>query len=189
MSTDHRHRALLRRLDDYLRDSEKILAGWDIYSEEHTDLDGWPHDEHAYGIRAGQRDADAAAAFEALHTGARHLLATAEAQLARLPADTVQSRWRWQTDVLRSALDQLDELHDQWLGTRDGLPANASPGTAAFDDAQAEYHAEAWSHLDTWATHGYALREINTAARNARLRRSAPPTTAPAPGARNPART
>ncbi|WP_309505395.1 hypothetical protein [Streptomyces phytophilus] len=188
ISTDHRHRALLRHLNAYLRDSQKILADWDVYSDEHTDLGGWAHDEHAYGIRAGLRDADTAAAFEPLHAGASHLLATAETQLARLPADTVQSRWRWQIDVLRSALDQLDEQHEQWLQTRDGLPANASPGNAVYDDALAEYHAEAWSHLDTWATHGDALREINTAFRRAPAPRSVPPTTAPVRGARNPAR-
>ncbi|MFI8880297.1 hypothetical protein [Streptomyces sp. NPDC055243] len=151
-----------------MRDSKKILDAWDAYSDEHTDLDGWPHDDHAYGLRASQRDADTHTAFEPLRYGARHLLATAETQLAQLPENTVQSRWVYQLGVLRDALDRLDELHEQWLGTRDALPATAQPGTADFDDALAEHHAESWSYLDDWATHGTTLQEINSAARRAR---------------------
>ncbi|MDX2611033.1 MULTISPECIES: hypothetical protein [Streptomyces] len=150
-----------------MRDSQKILDAWDAYSDEHTGLDGWPYDDHAYGMRKSQRDADTAEAFEPLRYGARHLLATAETQLAQLPENTVQSRWVYQLGVLHTALDRLDELHEQWLLTRDALPATAKPGTAEFDDALAEHHAESWSYLDDWATHGKALREINTAARKA----------------------
>ncbi|GLW47575.1 hypothetical protein Stsp02_32370 [Streptomyces sp. NBRC 14336] len=150
-----------------MRDSKKILDAWDAYSDEHTDLDGWPYDDHAYGMRASQRDADTAEAFEPLRYGARHLLATAETQLAHLPENTVQSRWVYELGVLRDALDRLNELHEQWLVTRDALPATAKPGTAEFNDALAEHHAESWSYLDDWATHGKALREINTAARKA----------------------
>lgn len=80
----------------------------------------------------------------------------------------MQSRWVYQLGVLRAALDRLDELHGQWLETRDALPATAKPGTCDFDDALAEHHAESWSYLDDWATHGKALREINLAARKAR---------------------
>ncbi|MFF3976522.1 hypothetical protein [Streptomyces sp. NPDC001828] len=164
-----------------MKDSKKILDAWDAYSDEHTELDGWPCDAHAYGIRASQRDADTAEAFEPLRYGARHLLATAETQLAQLPENTVQSRWVYQLGVLRDALDRLDELHEQWLKTRDSLPAAAAPGTPEFDDALAEHHAESWSYLDDWATHGKTLEEINTAARKARS------PLAPAP-ARSPAR-
>ncbi|MGW7363971.1 hypothetical protein ACWGI8_11195 [Streptomyces sp. NPDC054841] len=80
----------------------------------------------------------------------------------------MQSRWVYQLGVLRDALDRLDELHEQWLQARDALPATAKPGKADFDDALAEHHAESWSYLDDWATHGKALREINSAARKAR---------------------
>ncbi|CAM5655800.1 hypothetical protein SPURM210S_00953 [Streptomyces purpurascens] len=149
-----------------MRDSQKILDSWDAYSDEHTGLDGWPYDDHAYGMRKSQRDADTAEAFEPLRYGARHLLATAETPLAQLPENTVQSRWVYQV-VATPALDRLDELHEQWLLTRDALPATAKPGTAEFDDALAEHQAESWSYLDDWATHGKALREINTAARKA----------------------
>ncbi|MFD4022243.1 hypothetical protein ACFWRV_01810 [Streptomyces sp. NPDC058576] len=167
-----------------MRDSKKILDAWDAYSEEHTDLDGWPHDEHAYGVRASQRDADTAEAFEPLRFGARHLLATAETQLTRLSETTVQGRWVYQLGVLRNALDQLDELHEQWLTTRDALPANAKAGTAGFDDALAEHHAESWSYLDDWATHGKAVREINAWARTARSILAPAPAPARRPAAR-----
>ncbi|MEV0641621.1 hypothetical protein AB0I77_43215 [Streptomyces sp. NPDC050619] len=80
----------------------------------------------------------------------------------------MQSRWVYQLGVLRDALDRLDELHEQRLKTRDALPTTARPGTADFDDSLAEHHAESWSCLDDWATHGKALREINSAARTAR---------------------
>ncbi|MGW1609785.1 hypothetical protein ACWCQZ_10360 [Streptomyces sp. NPDC002285] len=119
-------------------------------------------------MRASQRDADTLTAFGPLRYGARHLLATAETQLAQLPEYTVQSRWVYQLGVLHAGLDRLDELHNRWLQTRDALPATAKPGTADFDDALAEHHAELWSYLDDWATHGKALREINSVARNVR---------------------
>jgi hypothetical protein len=86
----------------------------------------------------------------------------------------------YQLGVLQGALDHLDTLHEEWLQTRDGLPA-ARPGSPAFDDALAEYHAESWGYLDDWATHGQALREINSAARHAPSPLAPPPTTAPAP--------
>ncbi|CBG70411.1 conserved hypothetical protein [Streptomyces scabiei 87.22] len=119
-------------------------------------------------MRASQRDADTLTAFEPLRYGARHLLATAETKLAQLPQNTVQSRWVYQLGVLRDALDRLDELHERWLATQDALPTTARPGTADFDDPLAEHHAESWSYLDDWATHGKTLREINSAARKAR---------------------
>ncbi|MFF7476775.1 hypothetical protein [Streptomyces sp. NPDC008092] len=147
-----------------MRDSHKVLDAWDAYSDEHTDLDGRPYDDHAYGLRKSQRDADTAEAFETLRYGARRLLATAETQLTQLPKNTVQSRWVYQLGVLGDALDRLDELHERWLTTRDALPTAAKPGTTEFDNAFAEHHAESWSYLDDWATHGTALREINTSA-------------------------
>ncbi|MDX2828397.1 hypothetical protein PV416_46990 [Streptomyces ipomoeae] len=172
---------MLKQLGRFLRDSQKILDSWDAYSDEHTDLDGWPYDEDAYGRRASLRDAATAEAFENVRDGAHHLLATAQIQLTHLPARTVQSRWVWQLGVLHAALDRLDALHEKWLQTRDSLPADARPGTEAFDDALAAYHAEAWSSLDDWATHGHAIGDINTAARHAPSTLAPPPTTTAAP--------
>ncbi|MGW1235033.1 hypothetical protein [Streptomyces californicus] len=130
-------------------------------------------------MRASQRDADTAAAFEPLREGARHLLDTAEVQLTQLPENTVQGRWVYQLGVLRTALDGLDELHEEWLDTRDALPANAQAGTTDFDDALAEHHAESWGYLDDWSTHGRTVLEINTAARKARSPLAPVPAQAP----------
>ncbi|GGZ40436.1 hypothetical protein [Streptomyces poonensis] len=79
----------------------------------------------------------------------------------------MQTRWVYQLGVLRGAIEKLDALHEEWLRTRDSLPADAKPGTPAFDDALAAHYAECWSYLDDWAIHGHALQEINAAARHA----------------------
>ncbi|MFF9016570.1 hypothetical protein ACF09C_26820 [Streptomyces sp. NPDC014870] len=158
------HREFVQHLDRFVRESEQILAAWDAYSEDHTDLDGWPYDEDAYGLRKSRRDADTAEAFEAVRAGARHLLATAETQLTALPAGTVQNRWVWQIGTLHNALERLESLHAEWLQTRDNLPANARPGTDVYEDALADYHAESWSYLGDWATHGRAILDIHAAA-------------------------
>ncbi|CAM5570106.1 hypothetical protein [Streptomyces aurantiogriseus] len=172
---------MLNHLGRFLRDSQKILDSWNAYSDEATDLDGWPYDDDAYGRRASLRDAATAEAFENVRDGAHHLLATAQTQLTHLPAHTVQNRWVWQLGVLHEALDRLDALHEKWLQTRDSLPADARPGTETFDDALAVHHAEAWSSLDDWATHGHAIRDINAAARHAPSPLAPPPTATAAP--------
>ncbi|MFG3038089.1 hypothetical protein ACGFYZ_14380 [Streptomyces sp. NPDC048330] len=158
------HREFVHHLDRFVRESERILAAWDAYSEEATDLDGWPYDEDAYGLRKSQRDADTAEAFESVRAGARHLLATAETQLTALPARSVQDRWVWQLGTLHNALERLESLHAEWLQTHDTLPSDARPGTDIYDGALADYHAEAWSYLDDWATHGRAILDIHAAA-------------------------
>ncbi|MEE1797410.1 hypothetical protein PUR57_01675 [Streptomyces sp. JV176] len=95
----------------------------------------------------------------------------------------MQQRWTWQLGTLRGALEQLDALDEEWLATRDRLPADAKPGTPLFDDALAEHHGEAWSYLDDWATHGHVIREIHTAAQPTRSTSSpAPATVLAAPG-------
>ncbi|MFE0211529.1 hypothetical protein ACFWY7_12710 [Streptomyces sp. NPDC059001] len=87
----------------------------------------------------------------------------------------------WQLGVLRDALDRLDALHEEWLHTRDSLPVAARPGTPDYDDALAEYHAESWSYLDDWASHGQTVLDINTAARHAPSTLAPPPTAATVP--------
>ncbi|MFD9817501.1 hypothetical protein [Streptomyces violascens] len=171
------HREHLQNVGHFVRDSKEILDAWDAYSDECTDLYGWPYDEHTYGLRQSERDAETAEAFEDLRASARHLLATAAVQLKTLPATAVQNRWGYQLGVLQDALERLDTLHEEWLTTRDSLPADARPGTPAFDDAIARYHAEAWSYLDDWATHSQALVDIDSAAQRT------PSPLAPAPAA------
>ncbi|MEF9902117.1 hypothetical protein [Streptomyces sp. P9-A2] len=180
-TTSDSHRATLKQLSAFLRESTYILANWNYYSEENTDLDGWPFDEHAYGLRQHQRDRETAEAFEAVRPTARQLLATAEEQLAPLPAHTVQPRWAWQLGTLRDALDRLDTLHQEWQQTCADLPLTARPGTPAYDDALVDHYAEAWSYLDDWATHGHAVIDINTTARSTQSRLAPPPTAKSAP--------
>lgn len=181
---DHRaHRALLGHLSTYLKDSQRILDAWNAYSDENTDLDGWPHDSHAFGQRASRRDADTHTAFEPLRDGARHLLGTAETQLALLPEGQVQSRWVYQLGLLTTALDRLEELDQQWLETQDSL-SSVTPGTTAYGDALAEHHADGWNALDDWTTHGKTILEINAAARKAPSPLAPRPALAPAPRSR-----
>ncbi|WP_245689486.1 hypothetical protein [Streptomyces chattanoogensis] len=99
----------------------------------------------------------------------------------------MQNRWGYrgyQVGVLHTALDRLDALHEEWQRARESLPADARPGTPAFDDALAEHHAESWSYLDDWATHGHAIVDINAAAQHAPSLLAPPPTitAVPAPG-------
>ncbi|MFF5438876.1 hypothetical protein [Streptomyces achromogenes] len=170
-------REFLHRLDRYIGEAKRILDAWNSYSDLHTDLDGWPYDDHAYGLRQSRRDAETAAAFEEVHDGARHLLESAEDQLPLVPDDRAQTRWVHQLGVLRGALDRLDELNEKWLATQDSLPA----GSEAFETALAEHHAECWSCLDNWATHGHVISEINTAVKRAPSSWSPPPAARPAP--------
>ncbi|UBI40005.1 MULTISPECIES: hypothetical protein [Streptomyces] len=176
------HQLLLDQLAAFLKESEQILADWDAYSDQHTDLDGWPHDEITYGLRAGRRDADTWRSFNRVRHAAKDLLATAQAQLRTLPASRIQSQWAWQLSALDDALDQLAALQEQWLQTREGLPSSAVPGTAAYDDALAERNDEAWHHLHQWSLHGQSVLDIHAAAQDEALFRTAPvlPSRAPA---------
>ncbi|WP_052230206.1 hypothetical protein [Streptomyces sp. CT34] len=160
------HRERLHQLAVFLRESEQILADWDAYAEEHTDLDSWPLDHVAYGLRAAKRDADTWRSFNRVRSFAKDLLATAEVQVQQLNAAHLQSRWPWQLGTLDDALRQLDALQQQWLEARDALPSSAQPGTLAYDGALAERNAEAWSYLDDWAGHGKVLLEIQAAAQD-----------------------
>ncbi|MFE9686755.1 hypothetical protein [Streptomyces sp. NPDC006285] len=103
-----------------------------------------------------------------------------------MPKALVQMRWSYQLDLLRDALDRLDALQEDWLSTRDSLPAHAKPGTPVHDTALAEYRAECWSYLDDWASHGHILREINTTASATPSPLPPPPTALPAPAAGRP---
>ncbi|MFJ6071575.1 hypothetical protein ACIQFU_12155 [Streptomyces sp. NPDC093065] len=163
---NHR-RASLRRLNRYLRHSDRILASWDAYTEFNTDLDGWPLDQDAYGRRAAVRDADTAAAFAGIRSDTRQLLATARFQLHHLPAHLTRKSWPGRLTILEEALSGLDAMDAQWQQTRAQLPADAGPGSEAYDDALDEHHAECWSYLDDWACHGPVVLDIQAATRRA----------------------
>ncbi|MFD3808062.1 hypothetical protein ACFWTC_31720 [Streptomyces sp. NPDC058619] len=166
---------LLRQLALYLREAEEVLAAWDAYSDEHTDPDGWPHDERAYGVRQSRRDADTWRSFNRVRSGAKHLVATAEAQLHKLPERSVHPRWAWQISCLHVALDRISTLQSEWLDLRTTLPASTRPGVEEYDGPLAERNAEAWRYLDEWSLHGQAVLDIHTAFRRSQSRPSAAP--------------
>jgi hypothetical protein len=187
--TTTRHELQLRQLERYLRESERILAAWDAYSDEHTDNDGWPLDTDAYGRRAAQRDAETWRAFERVRGSAKELLATAETELKRIPSTLSRTAWPWQLGVLENALTQIDDLQRQWLSTRETLPWNAVPGTDAYDDTIGDRNEEAWHPLSEWRDHGQALLDIHATLQHApalhqaltKRRTTAPPAPAESP--------
>ncbi|MEV0259031.1 hypothetical protein AB0H82_32800 [Streptomyces sp. NPDC050732] len=160
---DEIHRARLHQLAVFLRESEQILADFDAWREEHSDLDGWPLDDAEHSRHAVARDADTWRSFNRVRSFAKELLATAEVQIQQLNPAQIQSRWPWKLSVLDHALKQLGALQREWLEARDALPPTARPGSFAYDDALAERNEEAWSYLDDWASHGRALLEIQAA--------------------------
>ncbi|MFZ3470461.1 hypothetical protein ACODT3_24400 [Streptomyces sp. 4.24] len=172
------HELLLRQLDLYLREAEEALAAWNTYSDEHTDPDGWPHDETAYGLRQSRRDADTWRSFNRVRSGAKDLVATAAAQLHKLPERSVHPRWAWQISCLRVALDRISTLQSEWLDLRTTLPASARPGVEEYDGPLAERNAEAWHYLDEWSLHGQAVLDIHTALRRSQSRPAAAPVAA-----------
>ncbi|MEV6723491.1 hypothetical protein AB0M94_21450 [Streptomyces xanthochromogenes] len=156
----------MNQLAVFLRESEQILADFDAWREEHSDLDGWPLDDDEHSRHAVKRDADTWRSFNRVRAFAKELLATAEIQVQQLNPAHLQPRWPWQLGVLDHAVKQLDALQENWLEARDALPPTARPGTFAYDDAVAERNDEAWSYLDDWSTHGKALLEIHAAAQD-----------------------
>ncbi|MET9294380.1 hypothetical protein [Streptomyces sp. NPDC003077] len=183
-SADDVHQFRLNQLAVFLRESEQILASWDAYSDEHTDRDGWPYDDQAYGRRAAARDAATWRSFNRVRQYATHLLASAEAQLQQLSAPAVQPRWAWQLGVLQDALRCLDDLQREWLVAREALPGSAAPGTEAYEAVLDERNSEAWHPLNQWGAHGQVLLDIHTAARTSPSRLPPAPAKAPTvPGA------
>ncbi|MFG2483478.1 hypothetical protein ACGFSI_12070 [Streptomyces virginiae] len=168
---------LLRQLALFLRETEEILAAWDAYSDEHTDPDGWPHDERAYGFRQSRRDADTWRSFNRIRAGAKDLLAAAEVQLQMLPERSVHARWAWQISCLHVALDRLSTLQSEWVDLRTTLPVSSRPGLEEYERPLAERNAEAWPYLDEWSLHGQVALDIHTAFR----RRQSRLATAPVP--------
>ncbi|MFH8293637.1 hypothetical protein [Streptomyces sp. NPDC018059] len=160
------HRERLHQLAAFLRESEQILADFDAWREEHSDLEGWPLDDDEHSRRAVKRDADTWRSFNRVRSFAKELLATAEVQVQQLNPAHIQSRWPWQLGVLDYALKRLGTLQHEWLEARDALPPTARPGSFAYDDALAERNEEAWSYLDDWSSHGKALLEIQAAAQD-----------------------
>ncbi|MEU8543215.1 hypothetical protein AB0C52_25060 [Streptomyces sp. NPDC048717] len=150
-------------LSEFIARSETVLAAWDAYSEEHTDADGLPYDEASYGWRMVQRDSETWRAFQPFHQHARVLLATAQAHLQHLAAADIEPGWPWQLAELATALNRLDDLRDEWAKAREEH-RSSPPGFEETVDALAERNEEAWSYLNTWATHGPVFLALQSAA-------------------------
>ncbi|MEV7888438.1 hypothetical protein ACWD3I_29775 [Streptomyces sp. NPDC002817] len=182
------HHQRLNQLTAFVRTSEQILDTWDTYSDQHTDPDGWPHDEDPYGHRAARRDAETWEAAAQIRPFARDLLSTAAVQLQHLPARTIQPAWPWHLTAADDALDQLDAVEADWSTHLDSLPPGAGPGTAAYDNLVDARNAEAWHALNELTLHTQAILAIHAAAQAAppRLDAVAPrptPTTSTSPAA------
>ncbi|OEV27508.1 hypothetical protein AN219_22730 [Streptomyces nanshensis] len=160
------HQLRLHQLAVYLREAEEILADWDLYSDLHSNDEGWPLDDVAYGLRQRQRDAATWRAFRPLLYSGHHLLDSAAAQLATTPSDEQTKRWAHSLTTLSSSLGKLRALQTEWSEIREALPENARPGTEEFDEPLADRNADGWHYLDTWALHGQTLIAIDTATRH-----------------------
>ncbi|MEE4544040.1 hypothetical protein V2S66_18940 [Streptomyces sp. V4-01] len=158
------HRLLLDRLTVYTRAAAHILQQWHDYSDQHTDAQGWPLDEDAYGLRQRRRDAETWHAFERVRPHMGELLTVAERQLAALPAAEQQSHWRGTLTRLEQARTGLETTYTYWRAECDALLPTSGPGTEAYDEPLAERNAEAWSYLCDWADGGHVLNRIARAA-------------------------
>ncbi|MFD9715786.1 hypothetical protein [Streptomyces sp. NPDC059076] len=100
-------------------------------------------------------------AFELLEPCLDSLLATATAQLDRLPAASL-GQWQSKIDALASAAETLTAEHDQAVARlRDRLVRDNTPSVTAIDSLLTEFYDEAWPALDTWATGALAITELN----------------------------
>jgi hypothetical protein len=158
------HQQRLDQLAAFVRTSEQFLDAWDAYSDQHTDPDGWPHDDESYGRRAAGRDADTWEAAGRIRPFARDLVSTAAVQLQHLPARTIQPAWPWHLSAADDALDQLDSFEADFRARLDELPPSAGPGTAAYDDLVDARNAEAWHALNELTLHTPAILAIHAAA-------------------------
>jgi hypothetical protein len=178
------HQEIAGRLAAFLRAADTALDSWDLYSDEHTDLDGWPYDPEAYDGRKAERDRAVWTAFSPLRKEAGILLDAAEADLNRIPVSSVQQRWTWQLGQLRDALDQIDATGTECRKLLAAHPHASREARLAAVDAR---NAEAWNALYSWSVHGRAVLEIRTtavrAAAGPRLAAVTPPPAPPASAA------
>ncbi|WP_329309191.1 hypothetical protein [Streptomyces microflavus] len=165
-----------------MAESEAILAAWDAYSDRHSDADGWPLDEVAYGWRMVQRDSETWRAFLPVRPGARQLLATAAFQLQHLSAGDIAPHWPSHLRDLNQALDRLEELRRGHAEVREARRTSGPVSQEKFIDSVAERNEEAWGYLDTWAAKGHVLLDVHAAAYKAPVRwvPTPAPTTVPA---------
>ncbi|MGW7303991.1 hypothetical protein ACWGI1_00245 [Streptomyces sp. NPDC054835] len=178
------------RLSTFLLQADAVMAAWDRYDDEHTDLDGWPYDQDAYDTREAERDHALWRAFQPLGEVAPSLLYLAEAAVDHLRATSLQARWPWQLSQLRDSLERVDAAEKEFAErtAASGTDYYAS-GEEAFL-AFAARNAAASAPVTEWLTHGRAVLEINAATVRAgqtgiRLAARTPRAAAPAAPARH----
>ncbi|GAA3903925.1 hypothetical protein GCM10022244_12620 [Streptomyces gulbargensis] len=155
------HRPSLTRLSGFLLRAEDVTAAWERYADEHTDLDGWPYDQDAFDRRMAARDAALWRLFAPVRDEAAHLLDTAEAIADQLAGRSVQTRWVWQLDQLRGALDRVVAAQTAFTDWQDTHPHMSDE---LVHRARATRDKRAWDGLNDWITHGRAVLEIHATA-------------------------
>jgi hypothetical protein len=178
--------------------AEQALDEWDAVSDSYCDEHGFPRDEHAYGLRQAQRDADAWRHFETFLFHGPAAIEHAQAAVAGCaPSPATADRWRYQLRALADALTAGARVRDDWesrlalLRNHQGDPDRKR----AFDDAVDTRNAEGWSAVDGFIKHAPALlaindtEHVNTSPGKARLAaaRARSTTTAPVSGSGPPA--
>ncbi|MEU9939094.1 hypothetical protein [Streptomyces lavendulae] len=175
------HQEMVSRLSVFLRAADAALDSWYLYSDEHSDLDGWPYDPESYDERKAERDGAVWRAFNAVGEEADVLLDAAEAELDHIPIASLQNRWAWQLTQLREALDRIAAARTEYRSLLAVHPHASPDARQAAVDAR---NAEAWNALYGWSVHGRAVLEIHTTAvrtaAGARITTTPPPPAPPA---------
>ncbi|MFE0772170.1 hypothetical protein [Streptomyces sp. NPDC058861] len=175
---------MLGLLSTFLLQAQTVTASWELYSEEHTDLDGWPYDQAYYDDHEEAKDMALWRLFTPVREGAASLLDAAETTIQSLSGTLAQHRWDWQLTQLRGALDHIEAAQDQFL---ERLETDRGTGEAVRA-AVAERGARASESLSVWVSHGRAVLEIHASTVRAgqsgiRLAARTPRAPAPAPSA------
>ncbi|BAU88001.1 hypothetical protein SLA_7135 [Streptomyces laurentii] len=173
----------LVRLARFLRQADTAVSSWERYTIEHTDLDGWPFDQDVYDAREAEKDRALWRAFAPVRDAAADLLNAAGTAVAERAWKTGQSRWTWQLDHLREALDRITAAQDTFLQFLTDEPHATEEAVQA---AAAARHARASEALSDWLHHGRSVLEVHAATVRAgqpgiRLAASVPRAATPAP--------
>ncbi|MFI8103416.1 hypothetical protein [Streptomyces sp. NPDC086023] len=151
--------APIAQLSFFLLQGDAVMAAWERYDDEHTDLDGWPYDQDTYDARQAEKDASLWRRFSPLRGQAAALLDAAETSAGHLAGKSGQARWSWQLAHLRGALDRVDTAHTEY----ERLVADPSTSPEDLVAAAAARNRHASEALVDWLTHGRAVLEIHAA--------------------------
>jgi hypothetical protein len=145
-------------LREFVREMDQIRATWSTYAKSHTGPDGCPLDPAAYAATVEARNHSAWSSFLKVERHIGRLLKSAKGKVDSLPHSTVPSHWRPQLAVLDSALDRIDDAHEEWI-----LDAFGTEGPITTENrlhATTARCARSWEPLTQWADHGLVLLDI-----------------------------